>query len=262
MSAQRGRPVDAGDRVAEGPTVHQRTEPLAALCCPVPGPGPGVCRLCRGPCRAGFARCRGCSLILSQVSRPCHRVVPVSLYRVPGPLHLALRRYKDGVAAAARHHDAVVVGAILARFLFDHGPCLHRAAGGAWDLVTTVPSSRGRPGPHPLEDAISLVPWLAAQHRPLLERAGGPLGHGLAGDGAFSVRGPVRGARVLVVDDTWTSGARAQSAAAALRWAGAEVPAVVVVGRVVDPLWDRRSAGYWSRHSAVPFDWSRCCLDP
>jgi predicted amidophosphoribosyltransferase len=43
----------------------------------------------------------------------------------------------------------------------------------------------------------------------------------------------LRRRRVLVFDDSITTGARAQSAAAALRMAGADVVGVVAVGRVV-----------------------------
>jgi orotate phosphoribosyltransferase len=46
---------------------------------------------------------------------------------------------------------------------------------------------------------------------------------------------PVAGRDVLVVDDTWVSGGSAQSAAAALKLAGARRVAVVVLGRHVNP---------------------------
>jgi orotate phosphoribosyltransferase len=41
------------------------------------------------------------------------------------------------------------------------------------------------------------------------------------------------GAEVLLLDDTWASGASAQSAAVALKQAGARAVAVVVIGRHV-----------------------------
>jgi orotate phosphoribosyltransferase len=46
---------------------------------------------------------------------------------------------------------------------------------------------------------------------------------------------PVAGRDVLVVDDTWVSGGSAQSAAAALKLAGARRVAVLVLGRHVNP---------------------------
>jgi orotate phosphoribosyltransferase len=61
--------------------------------------------------------------------------------------------------------------------------------------------------------------------------------------GWLTVGGAVAGADVLLVDDTWVSGASAQSAAAALKAAGARRVALVVIGRHVDPA-DPRSAEF------------------
>jgi hypothetical protein len=56
---------------------------------------------------------------------------------------------------------------------------------------------------------------------------------------AFAVPGPrrhdVTGCRALLLDDTYVSGARAQSAAAALRLAGARAVLVVTLGRTLRP---------------------------
>ena len=59
--------------------------------------------------------------------------------------------------------------------------------------------------------------------------------------GWLRVDGPVAGADVLVVDDSWVSGGSAQSAAVALKLAGARRVAIVVIGRHVNPD-DPRSA--------------------
>ena len=61
--------------------------------------------------------------------------------------------------------------------------------------------------------------------------------------GWLRVDGPVAGADVLVVDDTWVSGGSAQSAAVALKLAGARRVAIVVIGRHVNPD-DPRSARF------------------
>jgi len=47
----------------------------------------------------------------------------------------------------------------------------------------------------------------------------------------FAASRPLSRARVLLLDDTWTTGSRAQSAAAALKLAGAARVVVVVLGR-------------------------------
>ena len=73
----------------------------------------------------------------------------------------------------------------------------------------------------------------------LLRRATAPLGHMEPDRQGFVVPAParplLRGARVVLFDDTYVSGARAQSAAATLRLAGAASVAIVVLGHVVRP---------------------------
>ena len=61
------------------------------------------------------------------------------------------------------------------------------------------------------------------------------------------------GASVLLLDDSWVSGASAQSAAAALKRAGARHVAVVVLGRHVDPA-DRLSAPLAARLAPRGYD--------
>ena len=72
----------------------------------------------------------------------------------------------------------------------------------------------------------------------------------------------LRGQAVLLIDDTWTTGSSAQSAAAALKAAGAGPTAALVIGRHLNREWhenDRRLRGI-----ARPFAWSECalCADP
>jgi hypothetical protein len=243
------------------PSVHEVTEPLAGLCHPVPAPGPGVCVICRRCTPPEFSTCYSCARVTGQVRRPCHRVVPLSLYAIPGELHATLRRYKDGENGEDRRLCTALVVSLLARFLFDHGDCLRSGRAGGWDFVTTVPST-SRKGLHPLTDSLRMVPWLAAQHQETLVRGPGVMGHNLACDDGFVVRPDVQGARVLIVDDTFTTGARAQSAASALQLAGARVIAIVPIGRVIDPGEGGRTLPYWTRGSRQRFDFGRCCLEP
>ena len=74
----------------------------------------------------------------------------------------------------------------------------------------------------------------------------------------FTATRPLDGEPVLLIDDTWTTGASAQSAAAVLRRAGAGPVAAVAIGRHLNPEWhenDRRLRGI-----GRPFDWDRCAL--
>jgi hypothetical protein len=108
-----------------------------------------------------------------------------------------------------------------------------------------VPSS-ARPGPTPLEAVDGLGALCLASLAPgavwaprVLQRAEGAIGHMRPNAGAFTVpdswRATVMGARVVLIDDTYVSGARSQSAAAALRRAGARPLLIVPLGRVIRP---------------------------
>lgn len=245
-------------------TVHEASEPLARLCVPVPARGPGVCGVCRGGTRPGFGTCRSCAIVTAQVSRPCLRVVPASLCPVPGRLHALLLRYKDLAGPVAREAYSTLVAALAARFLFDHRHCLGGARDPQWDAVVTVPSThQRRPGTGcgPLAACLEKVPWLHAQHRDLLRRAGGELGRNCASDGAFAASGSVAGLRVVLLDDTYTSGAHAQSAASALSLGGATVVAIVALGRVVRPEWTAAHREAWEARMASPFSFRTCCLE-
>jgi orotate phosphoribosyltransferase len=61
-------------------------------------------------------------------------------------------------------------------------------------------------------------------------------------DDGFAPTTSVSGDRILIVGDTFTSGARTQSAASALQLAGARVVAILPIGRVVDPEFSDAAA--------------------
>jgi hypothetical protein len=200
-----------------------------------------TCRTCRGPVRAGFARCYQCDLARGEAGGLLADVVAPIGYAVKGePLARDLWRYKSGRDGAAAAGDRL--RRMLAGFLREHGHCVWRAAGMANgpDAVAAVPSGQGRPGPHPLAGIVRSCVAL-----PMAGLSVGPAGAARGRDvtvGWLRVSGQVTGADVLLVDDTWVSGGSAQSAAAALKLAGAARVAAVVLGRHLDPA-DPRSAG-------------------
>jgi phosphoribosylpyrophosphate synthetase len=167
-------------------------------------------------------------------------VVPVG-YAVKGErLAADLRRYKSGRDGAA--DAAGRLRSTLAVFLHARGARVWRAAGmaGPPSAVAVVPSGQGRPGAHPLTGIVASCVELPVT-RLTVRLPAGPRHRGISLDW-LSVHDLAGGADVLLVDDTWVSGGSAQSAAAALKLAGARHVALVVLGRHVDPA-DPRSAG-------------------
>ena len=199
-----------------------------------PEPGPGVCVSCRGPLRRGHARCFQCGLHAESAPGMLADVVAPAAWAPKGsPLARDLWLYKSALPGA--REAGAGLRALLLVFLHDHGERVWRQAGMATPtLACVVPSSRGRPGPHPLQALLAgflALPWTALRTQP-----GADLWARGLDPGRFRAPGPLTGAAVLLLDDTWTSGGSAQSAAVALKHAGAGPVATVVLGRHVPAL--------------------------
>ena len=234
------------------PTVAELTE-LYGNFMLGPRPGPDVCEVC-----FTFTEGHETCFVCGHESAALDAVAPISYSVAGGQLHHALAGYKRLGGEVARRLQ-VELAAVLWRFLAEHEACLaHAAAAAGFDLVTTVPStSRERDEHHPLRRIVGELArptreryerLLIRSHREVPERTFDP--------GKYDVTRSLTGQSVLLVDDTWTTGSCAQSAAAALRGAGAGPVAAVVIGRHVKPDWrenDRRLHAL-----ARPFDWSSC----
>ncbi len=195
------------------------------------------CLVCGGPTHARFALCFCCDVTVHQLRMPLAPVLAIAEYRTGDGLHRRLRGYKDAAVAEARHVYAAEVAGLVRSWLAADPTRLTLRFGSRWDVVATVPSTT-RPGVAPTEVLVNQVPDLARGHRRLLVRGPEPTDHLLAARRGFEVppevnRSWLRSRRVLVFDDSITTGSRAQSAAAALRMAGARVVGVLAVGRAV-----------------------------
>lgn len=204
-----------------------------------------TCRTCCGPTSPHFAHCFACRTVTTRLGVPLAPVMPVHLCPVPGPLYTVLMGYKESPVDDARRRFAQRVLHLFADFFVAHQACLARALGDGVVLVLPVPSS-SRPGRASLEAVEGLDALSASAVSPgaiwaprVLQRSDGGIGHMRPNARAFAVprssRGTVRGSRVLLLDDTYVSGARAQSAAAALRRSGARSALIVPLGRVIRP---------------------------
>lgn len=171
-------------------------------------------------------------------------VLPVWLCPLPGPLYTVLLGYKEAPLDEARARFSAIVRSLFADFLNAHAACIAATAGGAPQIVLPVPSSL-RPGGSPLVRVDGLasrveVALPEARWSPqLVVRTGEPVGHMHPSIRAFAVaprlRSVVAGRRVVLLDDTYVSGSRAQSTAASLRRAGAASVVILVLGRVLRP---------------------------
>jgi hypothetical protein len=216
-----------------------------------------LCAVCRGASGSGSTRCFQCSLHWQCAAGGlADVVVPVAFAIKGGPHARRLWQYKSArVPAAAAAGQAMAIRAMLLVFLRDHGPCLWRAAGGGPPThVAVVPTARGRPGTHPLRSLVEgylTIPWAG-----LVARPGGEQDRDLD-PGRFRAAPLPQIARVLLIDDTWTTGSSAQSAAMALRAAGATSVVTVVLGRHLSrPVAERTGLG----PAAMPFRMDGCAV--
>jgi hypothetical protein len=152
------------------------------------------------------------------------------------------------------------VAAILGRFLREHEGCISNGAG-SYDLATIVPSSGGRGDPHPLEMSVGLVGNLASRFARTLQPGSVSIAHNRASDRGLRSSTTYRVPRVLLLDDTLTSGARVQSAASALAFEGAAEVAAVAIGRFVKPDFSPRHRSLWDEARKRGFSFDRCCLE-
>jgi predicted amidophosphoribosyltransferase len=220
-----------------------------------PRPGPDVCGVCFN-LTDGYRRCYACShggLWLDAVS-------PIS-YSVAGEqLHHVLVGYKRRSGAVARRFG-LELAAVLWRHLAAHERCVaHAAEVDSFELVTTVPSSdRERDQAHPLRQLVGeLVGPTRGRHLRLLRRTDASVDAREFSVDKYHSPTNLSGRSVLLIDDTWTSGANAQSAAAALKAAGAGPVAAVVIGRHLNRGWRHNDGRI--RRLDQPFDWNLCGL--
>ena len=252
--------------------VHYNRLVPVPLLVPVPGTGPearggfGVCLICRGAAARGLQMCWSCRVVGRQLDRELTRVVPISLYSPRSPLHELLVGYKAAASSGARRQRQAQLSRLIGAFLDLHLGCLlgEMNQGRRPVLAVPVPSSSDpRPswgGTHPLAELLqtAVANKQGVSSAAVAVKGDEPVGHLRAHPRGFRAAGDVAGRRTLVVDDTYTSGARSQSVAAALSDAGAEVVAIVPVGRLVHPGHNRATSAFWERQAKEPFDPRRC----
>ncbi|MBX6370535.1 MAG: hypothetical protein IRZ04_21400 [Rhodospirillales bacterium] len=237
------------------PTVVELSDPYANFLLPPASPETaGVCSVCLTFTR-GFDTCYACG----HHRRAADAVLPISYSPHLGQLHAALRGYKESWPHSRRL--TIELAAVLWRFLHLHERCLASRVGVShFDVVTTVPSSDvGRDAAHPLHEIVRrLVGHTANRFERLLRPTGVEVEKRAVDARRYAAPRRLGGEAVLLIDDTWTTGASAESAAHVLKVAGAGVAAVVVIGRHIHEEFEDNA----ERLRTLPrFSWERCALE-
>ena len=224
---------------------------------PLP-PGDGVCTVCRSTADARFDLCYQCSQHRTQSGgQLADAVVPIAYSLAGGQHDHHLIIYKSTAPSTQAQFHLSALGVL---FLNQHWQCLAGAVGGIFTHVVTVPSTKGRQGPHPLETILAARIGLPAL-RPLANPAYPQADRNFHPDRFYLPPGTAAGARVLLLDDTWTTGGRVQSLAFTLKAAGAVAVAATVLGRRVNPKYGPSAPMVDRLRTTTWFDINRCALD-
>jgi hypothetical protein len=179
-------------------------------------------------------------------------VVPVTYGGHNEQSKTLLYGYKTELAARAGDERRSLILLLLWVAVHLHGQCIERRIGAPLDAWTTVPSTKGR-SPHPLSTNArraglgpgELVAAPTSEQPPDLRATSGE---------RFSLHPrSLTGRHVLIVDDTWTSGGRAQSLALTAHAAGASTVTIVVLARWLAPGWPV-TAAYLETYPQRTFD--------
>jgi hypothetical protein len=216
--------------------------------------GPGVCPTCFNLIGA-YDHCFACARQEAVLSA----LLPISYSVGHEQLHGALAGYKR-IGGPGSRVLGIELATVLWRFLERHEDCLARAAGvPRFEVVATVPSS------DPVRDEAHPLRWIVGElcaptrerYQRLLYRSAAETSEREFSPTKYLTNRDLRGEHVLLIDDTWTTGASSQSAAAALRAAGSGTVAAVAIGRHVNRDWGQND----QRLRGLPaFDWHSCAV--
>lgn len=248
-------------------TVVEVTARYGNFLVPVLAPRDGVCAVCKRAILPGWSVCYQCSTHRSDLSKTADVVVPIALSVKGEQWAYELSGYKNSPNASVRASLGVGLGAVLWRWLDGHEACVMERVGvDEFPLVVPVPTTRGR-ADHPLPRILrEIVKPTSDRCVDLLSpNPRYPPASRDAHDDRYLVSRQLTGEPVMLVDDQWTSGGHAQSAAAALKLAGSGPVAVVSLGRHFDRTpsgeeYRQAADNYYRAARAQGWNWAACCL--
>lgn len=195
-----------------------------------------TCAVCATPIKPAFELCLRCHRDRQEFGDDLANLVVPICYGVRGRQSgYLMYSYKD-LEAPARHNQTLL-SVLLIAALDRHGGCIERLLGQDVDAWAFVPSVRtDRTGTHPLH----VVAKQAGVTLPEIELMAGERTDSdrrATSTDRFTIaaHSQIRDRHVLLIEDTWTSGGNAQSAALVLRAGGAASVTIVALARWLKP---------------------------
>lgn len=225
---------------------------------------PGMCSVCATPVSPSYLRCLRCEQVAPPQPLPgrstalADRLAFMTYAVEGGQAYSVLRGYKLP-NAPAQYWTAAATWAVW--FLTRHGACAQTAAHiptADW-MWATVPSARsGRSGEHPLHGIVQRI-WGTTHAEAVLELTPGAETQSRGySPSKFTARRLPAGSHVILIDDSWTTGANVQSAATALKAAGAAEVSAMVLARLLNDSWEPTRQFIASGGLRSPFDPDAC----
>ncbi len=196
-----------------------------------------TCQVCAAPVD-GFNRCWRCEQAHGIVG--VADVVAPLTYAIAGtPSASLVRDYKNHPARSVREHHGAIINALVRLGITRHERCIGCAAGMPVSCRLVIPSLTSRPGRHPFAALLQAI-GLVGDDVALVPAPDARCDRAINDKFVLAPAAHLNGHHALVLDDVWTTGSNAQSAALAVRRAGAAAVSVMVVGRWLSP--DQRPA--------------------
>lgn len=190
-----------------------------------------TCLACMTPVAAGQERCGTCAGHLRAMAAGLADQTGFLTWAVSGRQSgFTMRLYK---AVPPNPEARAAVMAALYFALAFHRECVERLTGTPITYWASVPSLPPKAGPHSLQTLLRPV---APGEEVVLTAHDTTAPRALSLD-HFTAPSLPAAAHVLLVEDTWTSGGHAQSAAAALHAAGAGQVSTLTIARWIDLGW-------------------------
>jgi hypothetical protein len=214
-----------------------------------------VCSECLGPADERYLRCLGCDRLHCGGGAPhdlAAIVVPMTTALNPSGWYSRLVTYKKGYPEHLR-----LLGALASTWLWRHRAAIAALLGGEPDLLTVVPSKRGVDYERqPLRQALAHFGPPPFPLRQTLRHLEGGHRHRYTPEIFAPVGAGVGEHRIVLVEDTWVTGATALSAAGALLGQGAAAVCVLPLARCIDGNFWGESHSYRTAMRA-PYDLGR-----
>jgi hypothetical protein len=191
-----------------------------------------TCRVCAAPVD-GFDRCWRCEQA-RRIGGVADVVAPLS-YAIAGTPSAALvRDYKNHPMRRVRECHSAVINALVRLGITRHERCIGCATGVPVSCRLVIPSLTSRPGRHPFAELAHMVN-AASDAVALMPAPDAKCDRAINDKFVLQPATRLDGQHVLILDDVWTTGSTAQSAALAVRRAGAAAVSVMVIGRWLSP---------------------------